>query len=174
MCMLCVWRTLPGSVCILLSPPSSRSPAMGNLIKVLGKDLENCPHFFLDFESKWAPGSVHVSVCLKCERARVQRRCSVGGCRVGSGGGKVYLDVSCWVVGGVTERCRGCGLWFLIIRRSLVPLPWLSGPLPSNEGRNRAFSLFCSLWLWEETTDFFYSEWITSYSDLTECKCAVL
>ncbi|KAK9957300.1 hypothetical protein ABG768_011560 [Culter alburnus] len=23
---------------------------MGNLIKVLGKDLENCPHFFLDFE----------------------------------------------------------------------------------------------------------------------------
>ncbi|KAA0710543.1 hypothetical protein E1301_Tti012625 [Triplophysa tibetana] len=24
--------------------------AMGNLIKVLGKDLENCPHFFLDFE----------------------------------------------------------------------------------------------------------------------------
>lgn len=29
---------------------------MGNLIKVLGKDLENCPHFFLDFESKWAPG----------------------------------------------------------------------------------------------------------------------
>uniref|UniRef100_A0AAV2K7N7 CYRIA/CYRIB Rac1 binding domain-containing protein n=1 Tax=Knipowitschia caucasica TaxID=637954 RepID=A0AAV2K7N7_KNICA len=26
------------------------SPAMGNLIKVLGKDLENCPHFFLDFE----------------------------------------------------------------------------------------------------------------------------
>lgn len=26
---------------------------MGNLIKVLGKDLENCPHFFLDFESKW-------------------------------------------------------------------------------------------------------------------------
>ncbi|KAF6729704.1 Protein FAM49A [Oryzias melastigma] len=28
-----------------------RSPAMGNLIKVLGKDLENCPHFFLDFEN---------------------------------------------------------------------------------------------------------------------------
>ncbi|KAF0047670.1 hypothetical protein F2P81_001303 [Scophthalmus maximus] len=27
------------------------SPAMGNLIKVLGKDLENCPHFFLDFEN---------------------------------------------------------------------------------------------------------------------------
>ncbi|KAL7980631.1 hypothetical protein Chor_001785, partial [Crotalus horridus] len=26
------------------------SAAMGNLIKVLGKDLENCPHFFLDFE----------------------------------------------------------------------------------------------------------------------------
>ncbi|GAB0199401.1 CYFIP-related Rac1 interactor A [Grus japonensis] len=25
--------------------------AMGNLIKVLGKDLENCPHFFLDFEN---------------------------------------------------------------------------------------------------------------------------
>ncbi|KAK7898597.1 hypothetical protein WMY93_019450 [Mugilogobius chulae] len=30
---------------------ADRSPAMGNLIKVLGKDLENCPHFFLDFES---------------------------------------------------------------------------------------------------------------------------
>uniref|UniRef100_A0A096M6Z4 Protein FAM49A-like n=13 Tax=Cyprinodontiformes TaxID=28738 RepID=A0A096M6Z4_POEFO len=29
----------------------SRSLAMGNLIKVLGKDLENCPHFFLDFEN---------------------------------------------------------------------------------------------------------------------------
>ncbi|PWA15407.1 hypothetical protein CCH79_00008523 [Gambusia affinis] len=27
------------------------SLAMGNLIKVLGKDLENCPHFFLDFEN---------------------------------------------------------------------------------------------------------------------------
>ncbi|KPP76740.1 hypothetical protein Z043_103902 [Scleropages formosus] len=26
-------------------------PVMGNLIKVLGKDLENCPHFFLDFEN---------------------------------------------------------------------------------------------------------------------------
>lgn len=35
--------------CCFLPP---RSPAMGNLIKVLGKDLENCPHFFLDFESK--------------------------------------------------------------------------------------------------------------------------
>ncbi|TRY66651.1 hypothetical protein DNTS_007989 [Danionella cerebrum] len=31
-------------------------PAMGNLIKVLGKDLENCPHFFLDFESKCFAG----------------------------------------------------------------------------------------------------------------------
>ncbi len=29
---------------------------MGNLIKVLGKDLENCPHFFLDFESKCFAG----------------------------------------------------------------------------------------------------------------------
>jgi hypothetical protein len=29
---------------------------MGNLIKVLGKDLENCPHFFLDFESKCSLG----------------------------------------------------------------------------------------------------------------------
>uniref|UniRef100_A0A8D0CI23 Family with sequence similarity 49 member A, like n=2 Tax=Scleropages formosus TaxID=113540 RepID=A0A8D0CI23_SCLFO len=29
----------------------TRLPVMGNLIKVLGKDLENCPHFFLDFEN---------------------------------------------------------------------------------------------------------------------------
>ncbi|KAF3833664.1 hypothetical protein F7725_024868 [Dissostichus mawsoni] len=36
---------------ILPSCTPSRSPAMGNLIKVLGKDLENCPHFFLDFEN---------------------------------------------------------------------------------------------------------------------------
>lgn len=46
-------RQVVRTVCILLFPsPPSRSPAMGNLIKVLGKDLENCPHFFLDFESK--------------------------------------------------------------------------------------------------------------------------
>ena len=32
---------------------------MGNLIKVLGKDLENCPHFFLDFESKFLLGVWH-------------------------------------------------------------------------------------------------------------------
>lgn len=47
--------TLPGCAhCMhfVVSFPPSRSPAMGNLIKVLGKDLENCPHFFLDFESK--------------------------------------------------------------------------------------------------------------------------
>ena len=41
---------------------------MGNLIKVLGKDLENCPHFFLDFESKCALGrclfGVSVSECV--------------------------------------------------------------------------------------------------------------
>lgn len=42
----------------------SRSPAMGNLIKVLGKDLENCPHFFLDFESKWARRGVCARVCV--------------------------------------------------------------------------------------------------------------
>lgn len=41
-------QVLYASCCFL----PSRSPAMGNLIKVLGKDLENCPHFFLDFESK--------------------------------------------------------------------------------------------------------------------------
>lgn len=54
MCMLCIFLrvarfcVLYAFCCFLLS----RSPAMGNLIKVLGKDLENCPHFFLDFESK--------------------------------------------------------------------------------------------------------------------------
>lgn len=91
--------------CFLLS----RSPAMGNLIKVLGKDLENCPHFFLDFESKWAAGFVHVSVCLKC----VQRRCSrsLGGLVEG------YMDASCLVVDGVMDWVR-----FVIIRCSLVPL----------------------------------------------------
>lgn len=54
-CACCVFSCgLPGSAyCmhfVVFLP--SRSPAMGNLIKVLGKDLENCPHFFLDFESK--------------------------------------------------------------------------------------------------------------------------
>lgn len=36
---------------------------MGNLIKVLGKDLENCPHFFLDFESKCLTGVRCVFLC---------------------------------------------------------------------------------------------------------------
>lgn len=54
MCMLCIFLRV-ARFCVLYAfccflP--SRSPAMGNLIKVLGKDLENCPHFFLDFESK--------------------------------------------------------------------------------------------------------------------------
>lgn len=110
MCTLCVFMhvarfcVLYAFCCFLLS----RSPAMGNLIKVLGKDLENCPHFFLDFESKWALGCVHVSVCLKCESTCVQRRCSVGGCWEGSG--EVYLDVRCWVVDGVMEWCCGWDL----------------------------------------------------------------
>lgn len=73
MCMLCNFVRV-ARFCVLYAfccflP--SRSPAMGNLIKVLGKDLENCPHFFLDFESKWAPGCVHVSMCLKCEHSCV-------------------------------------------------------------------------------------------------------
>ncbi|KAK3511912.1 hypothetical protein QTP70_027668 [Hemibagrus guttatus] len=38
------------TVCICCLPCPGL-PAMGNLIKVLGKDLENCPHFFLDFEN---------------------------------------------------------------------------------------------------------------------------
>lgn len=46
---------------------------MGNLIKVLGKDLENCPHFFLDFESKCFTGVRCVFLCV----------CVVGdGCRI--------------------------------------------------------------------------------------------
>uniref|UniRef100_U3JCP9 CYRIA/CYRIB Rac1 binding domain-containing protein n=9 Tax=Passeriformes TaxID=9126 RepID=U3JCP9_FICAL len=42
-----------GTGAVPLCSVSSRSGllAMGNLIKVLGKDLENCPHFFLDFEN---------------------------------------------------------------------------------------------------------------------------
>lgn len=110
MCMFCIFIRV-ARFCVLYAfccflP--SRSPAMGNLIKVLGKDLENCPHFFLDFESKWAPGCVHVSVCLKCECTCVQQRCSVGGRWVGSG--ELCLDVSCWVVDGVMECRCGCGL----------------------------------------------------------------
>lgn len=43
---------------------------MGNLIKVLGKDLENCPHFFLDFESKCFTGvrCVFLCACVCCWR----------------------------------------------------------------------------------------------------------
>ena len=130
-CMLCVFMQV-ARFCVLYAfccflP--SRSPAMGNLIKVLGKDLENCPHFFLDFESKWAPGCVRVSVCLKCESTCVQRRCSVGGRWVGSR--EVYLDVSCWVVDGVV-----LWVWFVIIRRSLVPLSLLSDAPLTNDGTN--------------------------------------
>lgn len=52
------------TVCICCLPCPGL-PAMGNLIKVLGKDLENCPHFFLDFESKCLLlcGVLCVSVC---------------------------------------------------------------------------------------------------------------
>ena len=57
----------PGSMYCMPFVPS-RLPAMGNLIKVLGKDLENCPHFFLDFESKCTLGrclfGVSVSECV--------------------------------------------------------------------------------------------------------------
>lgn len=66
----------------------SRSPAMGNLIKVLGKDLENCPHFFLDFESKWASGRVHVAVHCDCGA-----KCGVGGQSVVRG--RACADASC-------------------------------------------------------------------------------
>lgn len=85
MCVLCVFMrvarfcTLYAFCCFL----PSRSPAMGNLIKVLGKDLENCPHFFLDFESKWAPGCVHVPVCLRHERTCVCGAEVLGGMSAG-------------------------------------------------------------------------------------------
>lgn len=42
--------------------------AMGNLIKVLGKDLENCPHFFLDFESKSHEQGGHGEGARGCHR----------------------------------------------------------------------------------------------------------
>lgn len=109
----------------------SRSPAMGNLIKVLGKDLENCPHFFLDFESKWALGCVHVFVCLKCGSTCVQRRCSMGGRWERK---SILGCASCWVVDGVMEWCLW--VWFVIIRRSLVPLSVLPDALLSNDGIN--------------------------------------
>ena len=32
---------------------SSRLAGMGNLLKVLTREIENYPHFFLDFESKF-------------------------------------------------------------------------------------------------------------------------
>ncbi|TWW65380.1 Protein FAM49A [Takifugu flavidus] len=49
-----------------------RSPAMGNLIKVLGKDLENCPHFFLDFESKGLMGNLlKVLACTELEHGPI-------------------------------------------------------------------------------------------------------
>ncbi|KAF5908578.1 protein FAM49A-like isoform X1, partial [Clarias magur] len=43
------WASQPHSI-TLPNYGNPGLPAMGNLIKVLGKDLENCPHFFLDFE----------------------------------------------------------------------------------------------------------------------------
>ncbi|MEE6484357.1 hypothetical protein FKM82_013849 [Ascaphus truei] len=76
-CCCCCWLLAPNltrsyspsflqpaerSVCADEVTPGDAAPAagdtavsglrvMGNLIKVLGKDLENCPHFFLDFEN---------------------------------------------------------------------------------------------------------------------------
>lgn len=47
--------------------------AMGNLIKVLGKDLENCPHFFLDFESKSHQQGGHGEGARAATTAAVQR-----------------------------------------------------------------------------------------------------
>ncbi|KAK1880453.1 Protein FAM49A [Dissostichus eleginoides] len=45
---------------------------MGNLIKVLGKDLENCPHFFLDFESKGLMGNLlKVLACAELEHGPI-------------------------------------------------------------------------------------------------------
>ncbi|XP_073429047.1 CYFIP-related Rac1 interactor A-like isoform X1 [Dendrobates tinctorius] len=51
-CDLCANEVIPG----ICSPAAGLRAVigrrvMGNLIKVLGKDLENCPHFFLDFEN---------------------------------------------------------------------------------------------------------------------------
>ncbi|KAJ7991856.1 hypothetical protein DPEC_G00288200 [Dallia pectoralis] len=47
--------------------------AMGNLIKVLGKDLENCPHFFLDFEK-------NCPLVLLKEPEHLRCLCSVSKC----------------------------------------------------------------------------------------------
>lgn len=60
---------------------------MGNLIKVLGKDLENCPHFFLDFESKCLLlcGVLCLSVCdvLRVDVLRLENGW-IGGGSVGA------------------------------------------------------------------------------------------
>ncbi|XP_017591591.1 PREDICTED: protein FAM49A [Corvus brachyrhynchos] len=68
---------------------------MGNLIKVLGKDLENCPHFFLDFESfTW--GTFYPPRRQERDRLRESRPWSVRAARDAqlclsfpSGGGEV-------------------------------------------------------------------------------------
>lgn len=36
----------------------TRFAVMGNLLKVLSKEIENYPHFFLDFESKFKDWNV--------------------------------------------------------------------------------------------------------------------
>lgn len=117
MCLLCILmqvarsRVLYAFCCFL----PSRSPAMGNLIKVLGKDLENCPHFFLDFESKWAPG---LSACVRVVELWA---CGVEVCGRGGGGARRGMTgcelLSWWWFDGVLLR-----VWFVINRHSLVPL----------------------------------------------------
>ncbi|KAL0961977.1 hypothetical protein UPYG_G00334120 [Umbra pygmaea] len=63
---------LVDAVKISIRTTQAKVAVMGNLIKVLGKDLENCPHFFLDFESKGLMGNVlKVLACAELEHGPI-------------------------------------------------------------------------------------------------------
>lgn len=82
--------------------------AMGNLIKVLGKDLENCPHFFLDFESKSLLGvaSCTVLCCGVCVYWNVFV-CFVGDWVPGKVGEELILMVCFWTpLSKVSLNCQ--------------------------------------------------------------------
>lgn len=106
----------PCTVCICCLPCPGL-PAMGNLIKVLGKDLENCPHFFLDFESKCLLlcGVLCLSVCKSsgwmCWGWRMDG-----------------LEEVLWVLALVLRNKNGAG------RKSFIVTPWHHTKCPSLPG----------------------------------------
>lgn len=100
--------------CILLCFSRSGLLAMGNLIKVLGKDLENCPHFFLDFESKSCAQGGGISVAAG-GRSRCSRKTRINShtARLGAGGvtPRPHQPLSHpWAGTGATSWARGDGL----------------------------------------------------------------